>query len=53
MTGNLLGTAMGLSAIPPRWLEGLELAAEIAEVARDLRAAHAGEVLDPARYPAR
>jgi hypothetical protein len=34
--GNLLGAAMGLSRIPPRYLENLEAADVILEMAEDL-----------------
>jgi ADP-ribosyl-[dinitrogen reductase] hydrolase len=53
ITGNILGTAHGPSAIPEHWLEKLELRDEIAEIARDLAAAHGGEQPDPSRYPPR
>lgn len=36
ITGNLLGAAHGLEAIPARWLDGLELRREITDVADDL-----------------
>ena len=36
ITGNLLGAAMGLSRIPPRYLENLEAADVIREMAEDL-----------------
>lgn len=36
ITGNLLGSMLGVSAIPPLWLEDLELRPVIAEVAEDL-----------------
>jgi ADP-ribosylglycohydrolase len=36
IAGNLLGAALGLEAIPPRWLEPLELRAEITAMADDL-----------------
>jgi ADP-ribosylglycohydrolase len=36
MAGNLLGARDGLAAIPPRWLEPLELRDVIAELAGDL-----------------
>jgi ADP-ribosyl-[dinitrogen reductase] hydrolase len=36
IAGNLLGTLYGVEAVPPRWLDRLELRAEIATVADDL-----------------
>lgn len=36
ITGNLLGTLHGVQAIPPQWLEPLELRDVIAELAEDL-----------------
>ncbi|ORC47993.1 ADP-ribosylglycohydrolase [Burkholderia sp. A27] len=36
ITGNLLGTMLGVDAIPPPWLEDLELRPVIADVAGDL-----------------
>lgn len=36
IAGQLLGAAIGLGAIPPRWRERLELATEIERVASDL-----------------
>jgi ADP-ribosylglycohydrolase len=36
ITGNLLGTMFGVQAIPPQWLEPLELRDVIAELAKDL-----------------
>jgi ADP-ribosylglycohydrolase len=36
ITGNLLGTMLGVGAIAPLWLEDLELRPVIAEVAGDL-----------------
>jgi len=38
MTGNLLGAMHGRSAIPPQWLEPLELREVITELAEDLYA---------------
>lgn len=38
ITGNLLGTLHGVTAIPPAWLEPLELRDVIAELAEDLYA---------------
>ena len=53
IVGNLLGAAWGVEAIPRPWLDALELAPEIAEVANDLAAAHSGGPIDPVRYPPR
>jgi ADP-ribosylglycohydrolase len=39
ITGNLLGAIHGERAIPRRWLEALELRAEIERVAEELHAA--------------
>jgi ADP-ribosylglycohydrolase len=53
ITGNLLGTLHGVEAIPPRWLEQLELRREIETLAHDL-AAHFGRrerTSDYDRYP--
>jgi ADP-ribosylglycohydrolase len=36
IAGNILGAALGRGAIPPRWVEKLELADVIAQVAADL-----------------
>lgn len=57
MTGNLLGALYGMAAIPPRWLEDLELREVIETAAGDLVAVtgldpHAGEKGWLARYPA-
>ncbi|MDO9410072.1 ADP-ribosylglycohydrolase family protein [Patulibacter sp.] len=41
--GALLGTIFGLSAIPDRWLAGLEHGDEITEIADDLHAVSAGD----------
>ncbi|MBC8071119.1 MAG: ADP-ribosylglycohydrolase family protein [Deltaproteobacteria bacterium] len=51
MVGNLLGAAWGVEAIPPGWLEPLELRDEITTVADDLALAHCGESIDTSRYP--
>jgi ADP-ribosylglycohydrolase len=51
IAGNLLGAALGVAAIPMRWLERLELRDEITEIALDLESAHAGAAIDLARYP--
>ena len=36
MTGNICGALYGVSAIPTRWLERVELRHEIAQIADDL-----------------
>lgn len=36
ITGNILGAMLGRTAIPPQWLEELELKKVIQEVANDL-----------------
>jgi ADP-ribosylglycohydrolase len=36
ITGNLLGLMLGIDAIPAKWLNGLELRAEIEALAGDL-----------------
>jgi ADP-ribosylglycohydrolase len=49
ITGNLLGTMLGVRAIPWDWLEPLELRAVIEELAEDLFACHdwhIGEYID-------
>ncbi|MGZ4406918.1 MAG: ADP-ribosylglycohydrolase family protein [Gaiellaceae bacterium] len=53
MTGNILGTATGVDAIPERWLAELELRDEIDQLAHDLHAIADGDdlALDTARYP--
>ena len=40
ITGNLLGAALGVKAIPARWLQPLELREAIVEMADDLRTVH-------------
>jgi ADP-ribosylglycohydrolase len=50
MVGNLLGAMYGVDALPPRWLDDLELVGVIDRVARDLHAALEGRVDDNA-YP--
>jgi ADP-ribosyl-[dinitrogen reductase] hydrolase len=50
MVGNLLGAMYGVEALPPRWLDDLELAGVIDRVARDLHAALEGRV-DESDYP--
>ena len=42
IAGNLLGAQLGEAAIPPAWLEGLELRREIERLACDLHAIAAG-----------
>lgn len=42
--GNLLGTALGVEAIPARWLESVELRAAIEQVADDLHDARTVKV---------
>ncbi len=51
IAGNLLGAALGRSAIPPGWLEALELADVIEMVARDLLDLRTGAPRDEQRYP--
>jgi ADP-ribosylglycohydrolase len=46
IAGNLLGTLWGEAAIPPAWLEALELRAEIARMAELMTDAATG-ALDP------
>lgn len=46
LTGNILGALLGTEAIPPRWLEPLELRDEIEQVAADLFR-HFGNPADP------
>jgi ADP-ribosylglycohydrolase len=53
IAGNLLGAALGIQGIPSPFVDNLELAAEITEIANDLASAHAGGVIDPIRYPPR
>lgn len=36
LVGNILGATLGVEAIPPRWLEALELRTVIERVAQDL-----------------
>jgi len=43
IAGNLLGALWGEAAIPDRWLDGLELRAEIARLADDLDACGTGQ----------
>ncbi len=55
ITGNILGTAHGVEAIPERWLDELELRDEIDRLARDLYEIfvedQAIDVADPEHYP--
>lgn len=51
IAGNLLGAAAGVHAIPPAWLQVLELREEITEVAHDLADARVGNPFDTTRYP--
>ena len=46
ITGNLLGAAMGVEAIPERWLEPLELREAIGEMADDLATVRSWRVGD-------
>lgn len=50
--GNLLGAAQGEEAIPPEWRTGVELAAEIREIADDLLGFPRWDVGEWARNPA-
>ena len=49
--GNILGTLLGVEAIPPRWLEALELREEITAVADDLQAGYRDTDEWHRRYP--
>lgn len=54
ITGNLLGALLGEVAVPPHWLERLELREEISRLADDLHAAASGDLDAEAawdRYP--
>jgi ADP-ribosylglycohydrolase len=57
IAGQILGTLLGVEAIPRRWLDALELRDVIAVVAEDLAAAFdpgrepRGAPYDPERYP--
>ncbi len=52
ITGNLLGAMLGIEALPPRWLEALELREVIDRVAVDLHASTViGAELDFESYP--
>jgi len=47
ITGNLLGTDLGIGSIPARWLDHLELRAEILRLAEDMTAVVAGRIPRP------
>lgn len=56
ITGNILGAIHGRAAIPDRWLDNLELSAEIEQVAKDIYRYFHGPSFDPTeadleRYP--
>lgn len=51
LTGQILGTMHGLSVIPPRWLEALELRDVIAQMAEDLAAEYRSEPEWKLKYP--
>jgi len=52
IAGNLLGAAVGVEAIPPEWLDGLEGAAVIRQVACDLYDTFVGGApIDVSCYP--
>ncbi|MEZ5285548.1 MAG: ADP-ribosylglycohydrolase family protein [Vicinamibacterales bacterium] len=51
MTGNLAGLILGVEAIPARWLDGLELRDEIAQLAADLHAGFQDSEAWWQRYP--
>jgi ADP-ribosylglycohydrolase len=51
IVGNLLGALWGEEAIPPEWLEALELRDVIARVADDLHSMTEGAEIDTDRYP--
>lgn len=53
ITGNLLGALLGEGAIPPEWLERLELRDVIAQVAEDLCAGWRDDDAWLERYPPR
>ncbi|MDY0062285.1 MAG: ADP-ribosylglycohydrolase family protein [Myxococcota bacterium] len=53
ITGNLLGLLLGLEAIPQRWRDGVELAAEIGGLATDLLQRHEDSTGWRARYGSR
>ncbi len=47
ITGNLLGAALGVDSIPARWLDQLELRAEILRLAEDMVAVVSGSIPKP------
>jgi ADP-ribosylglycohydrolase len=51
MTGQLLGAAWGIGAVPERWLQAVELRDVIDRLASDLATCRAGECPDASRYP--
>lgn len=51
ITGNILGTLLGLEEIPPEWIEPLELRAEIAALAEDLHTRFRDDDEWFAKYP--
>jgi len=51
IAGNILGAALGESAIPRRWLDDLELRDEIRQVAADLRTVYEESEAWRTRYP--
>jgi len=51
IAGNILGTLLGVEAIPARWLEALELREEITAVADDLQAGYRDTDEWHQRYP--
>jgi ADP-ribosylglycohydrolase len=51
LTGQLLGTMHGMSVIPPRWLERLELRDVITEMAEDMAKEHVVGPEWKQRYP--
>ncbi len=50
-TGNLLGAALGISAIPVAWLEHVELREELEVMARDPGAPRPEDGAWAVRYP--
>lgn len=51
ITGNILGALRGVGAVPSRWLDGLELRAEIETVASDLLHRYSESGVWQERYP--
>ena len=51
ITGNILGALLGVRAIPERWLDRLELRAEIERLADDLLGRHSESDVWRERYP--